>query len=53
MDGYNIKMTTKDARAVVAALKAYKGYKCREEICKDVARIIERQINIGVGEKCR
>lgn len=51
--GFNIKMTTKDARAVVAVLKAYRGYKIREEICQDVARIIDRQIDDGVGEKCR
>lgn len=51
--GFNIKMTTKDARAVVAVLKAYRGYKSREEICQDVARIIDRQIDDGVGEKCR
>lgn len=50
-EGFNLKMTTREARAVVAVLKAYRGYKCREATARDVASIIERQIREGAGER--
>lgn len=48
-EGFRLRMTDREARIVVAVLKAYRGYKCREEVCQDVARILERQLREGAG----
>lgn len=49
-EGFRLRMTAREARAVVAVLKAYRGYKCRENVCRDVASILERQIREEAGE---
>lgn len=50
-EGFRIRMSTREARIVATVLKAYRGYKCREAVCQDVARLIELQIAAGAGER--
>lgn len=50
-EGFRLIMTTREARAVATVLKEYRGYKCREAVCQDVARLIELQIAAGAGER--